>query len=176
MDVPTRYPAQPLLVRRSRLRAGLTAVLGLAFGVGAVWYAVTAGTGIERLFAVSMAVFLGFVAALATVAALDRTPVLEVDADGIVDRGSPVHAGRLRWEEIKRVEAKRVGRQSLLAVHVYRPHRFVVDLPSERRQAAEEAIQRHGTPFIVPWAGMDQRLDIVVERAEAYRRAALERR
>ncbi|GBD22126.1 hypothetical protein HRbin28_02603 [bacterium HR28] len=176
MESKSTDTLEPLVVRRSRLRAFVTAVVAAVLAVAAVWFAFNAETGLERLFAVSMAIFFGFAAALAALSGFERTPVIEVDEEGIVDRGSPVRVGRLRWEEVKRVEAKVVGRQPILAILVYRPQRFVVDLPPDRREVAEEAIQRHGTPIVIPWSGFDRRIEDVVERAEAFRRVYQERR
>lgn len=176
MESKSTDTLEPLVVRRSRLRAFVTAVVAAVLAVAAVWFALNVETGLERLFAVSMAIFFGFAAALAAVSGFERTPVIEVDEEGIVDRGSPVRVGRLRWEEVKRVEGKVVGRQPILVILVYRPQRFTVDLPPDQREAAEEAIQRHGTPFVIPWSGFDRRIEDVVERAEEFRRVSQERR
>ncbi len=169
MESKSTNRLKPVVVRRSRLRAFVIAVVAGVLAIAAVWFAFRAETGLERLFAVSMTVFFGFAAALALLSGLERTPLIEVDEEGIVDRGSPVQAGRLGWDVIKRIEAKMVGRQPVLAILVYRPQRFVVDLPPDRREVAEEAIQRYGTPFVIPWSGFDQHLEEVVERAEAFR-------
>jgi len=83
-----------LIVRRSRLRGLLIATLAFAFFVAAVWFAWHAGSWLERLFAVSMAVFLDLVTVVSTLIALDRTPVLEIDEEGLNNGGSPVRAGR----------------------------------------------------------------------------------
>lgn len=175
MESKSTDTLEPLVVRRSRLRAFVTAVVAAVLAVAAVWFAFNVETGLERLFAVSMAIFFGFATAFAALSGFERTPVIEMDEKGIVDRGSPVRVGRLRWEEVKRVEAKVAGRQPILAILVYRPQRFVVDLPPDRREVAEEAIQRHGTPFVIPWSGFDRRIEDVVERAEAFRRVYQER-
>jgi hypothetical protein len=119
-----------------------------------------------------MAIFLGLVAVVSTLIALDRTPVLEIDEEGFTDRGSPIRAGRVPWQSVRRVEAKAVGNRRYLVVQVYRPQRFLADLDPERRQAAEELIQRHGTPIVIPWETLDQPLDAVVEQAEALRQSA----
>ncbi|MBO9350861.1 MAG: hypothetical protein J7449_05225 [Thermomicrobium sp.] len=160
-----------LIVRRSRLRGLLIAALALAFFVAAVWFAWHAGSWLERLFAVSMAVFLGLVTVVSTLIALDRTPVLEIDEEGLTDRGSPVRAGRVPWQSVRRIEAKSVGTRRYLVVQVYRPQRFIADLDPERRKAAEELIQRHGTPIVIPWEALDQPLNAVVEQAEALRQS-----
>ena len=107
-----------LIVRRSRLRGLLIATLAFAFFVAAVWFAWHAGSWLERLFAVSMAVFLGLVTVVSTLIALDRTPVLEIDEEGLTDRGSPVRAGRVPWQSIRRIEAKSVGTRRYLVVQV----------------------------------------------------------
>ncbi len=161
-----------LIVRRSRLRSLLIAMIALGFFVAAIWFAWQTESWLERLFAVSMAVFLGLVAVVSTLIALDRTPVLEIDEEGFTDRGSPVRAGRVPWQSVRRVEAKAVGKRRYLVVQVYRPQRFLADLDPERRQAAEELIQRHGTPIVIPWEAFDRSLDTVVERAEALRQSA----
>jgi len=168
---PTRS-GRSLIVRRSRLRSLLIAMLALAFCVAAIWFAWQTGSWLERLFAVSMAIFLGLVAGVSTLIALDRTPVLEIDEEGLTDRGSPVRVGRVPWQSVRRVEAKSVGNRRYLVVQVYRPLRFLADLDAERRQAAEELIQRHGTPLVIPWEALDQSLDAVVEQAEALRQSA----
>ncbi len=162
--------ASHLVVRRSRVRSGLIGLSALVLCVVAVRFAWIADTAVERVFAGSMALFLGMVAVFAMLTALDRTPVLEVDEEGLTDRGSIVRAGRLRWDEIRSVEARNTGAGCLLVVGVYRPQRFVVDLPPEQRRQAEELIQRYGTPIVIPWRGLDRSLTEVVERAGALRR------
>ncbi len=162
--------AAHLVVRRSRVRNTLIGVLALVLCVVAVRFAWTAETVIERLFAGSMALFLGMVAVFTLLLAVDRTPVLEFDEDGLIDRGSIVRAGRVGWDQIRAVEARDNGADRFLVVGVYRPQRFVVDLPPEQRRQAEELIQRYGTPIVIPWRGLDRSLTEVVERAGALRR------
>jgi predicted FMN-binding regulatory protein PaiB len=91
-------------------------------------------------------------------------------------RGSPIAdrrfvAGRVPWQSVRRIEAKSVGTRRYLVVQVYRPQRFIADLDPERRKAAEELIQRHGTPIVIPWEALDQPLNAVVEQAEALRQS-----
>jgi hypothetical protein len=170
MVAQSKEGASQLVVRRNRLRASLIGALALVLGVVAVRFAWTADVWIERLFASSLALFLGIVAVVTFLLALDRTPVLEMDEAGLTDRGSLVRAGRIAWQDVRRVEARRAGGRQLLVVQVYRPQRFAADLEPERRRAAEEMIQRYGTPIVIPWEALDQPLERVVAHAEALRR------
>ncbi|MCX7623897.1 MAG: hypothetical protein N2Z82_09145 [Thermomicrobium sp.] len=156
------------------MRTALLGGLALAFLPVAVWFAVVAGAWVERLFAISMAIFLIFAGLLTLLAAFDRTPVLELDPEGLIDRASFVHAGRISWRDVRRVEAHTTRGRRLL-VHVYRPQRFAAALDPVRRRAAEELIERYGTPIVIAWDALDQPLDRVVEVAESLRRAALAR-
>ncbi len=165
-------PDQVLVVRRSRRRAALGLGLTLVLAVLAVLFGLRASDWLERIFAVSLALFAVMIGILLLLSVLDTSPVLELGPDGLVDHGSPARAGRLRWDEIKRVEIVRIGRQPALAVQVYRPQRFLVDLPAERREAAEAVIQRHGTPIVIPWVGLDRDLSSVVAQAETLRQRA----
>ncbi len=167
-QTPERVPR--LVVRRSRLRTALLGSLSLAFCIVALRFAWSADAWIERVFASSMALFLGVVAVLTILLAADRTPVLELDEEGVIDRGSLVRAGRIRWQDVRRVESRETGGRRALLVQVYRPQRFAADLDPERRRGAEELIQRYGTPIVIPWEALDRPLDQVVEYAEALRR------
>ncbi|MCX2727371.1 hypothetical protein OO015_07645 [Thermomicrobium sp. 4228-Ro] len=170
MDTQPRERPQRIVVRRSRVRAAVLGSLSLALCLVAIRFAWGADVWIERLFAGSMALFLGVVAILTILLAVDRTPVLELDEEGVIDRGSLVRAGRIRWQDVRRVEARESGGRRVLLVQVYRPQRFAADLDPEHRRSAEELIQRYGTPIVIPWEALDRPLDQVVAYAEALRR------
>lgn len=159
-----------LLVRRSQRRLVLSLVVSIGLTLVAILFLIQAGNWLERIFATSLGLFAGLASFFFGWSLFDRSAIVEITPEGFVDRGSPVRAGLLRWDEIRRFEPVQLGRQTALAVHVYRPQRYAASLHGEQRRVAETMIQQYGTPIVIPWVGLDRRLEFVIEVAEEWGR------
>ena len=65
--------------------------------------------------------------------AVRNRPVLILDADGFTDHGSMISAGRVRWQDVRRIEDRQFGRRFFVAIAVTDPAAFRAGQPLWRR-------------------------------------------
>ncbi|MCA8949044.1 MAG: hypothetical protein KDE27_06045 [Planctomycetes bacterium] len=111
--------AEGLVLYPRRSRLVLFLVLCLGFVTVGSWMALRGDSPSVTAVGVVAIVFAGlggwyFVRRLAV-----RSPVLEIDRDGLVDSASGVAVGRVAWGEIADLSIGGVGQQRFLGIHVH---------------------------------------------------------
>jgi hypothetical protein len=123
------------------------------------WY-VTESVGIA---------FFGFCFLYALVRLVRRTPLLVVDDDGILDQGSALRIGRLRWSEVSGVEVRSFLGQRFLSIRLLDPSSVVARQPRVLRFLFRFNHRVTGSPVCIPASVLPASAEVVRDRIEAFR-------
>ena len=77
----------------------------------------------------------------------DNRPRLILDSTGIIDRSSAISAGRILWQDIRRIDVTQVGSQRFLTFYVTNPRRYLQRGGFFERQMKALNYKFYGSPI-----------------------------
>src|SRR5271168_2787791 len=77
----------------------------------------------------------------------DTSPVLVVDADGIIDNSSWISVGRVPWSEIRGLKVLTVGKQDFLTIEIFDPEKYIQRPGYTKLLFRNQNIKRYGSPI-----------------------------
>jgi hypothetical protein len=98
-----------------------------------------------------------------------RRPALVLCLKGIVDQGSAVSAGLVRWEEIERIFAGSIQRQSFVSIAVKSPDEFLARVGGVKARLMRMNIGLVGAPVNIPVDALPMTVDEVLQTIQEFR-------
>ena len=98
-----------------------------------------------------------------------RRPALVLCLEGIVDQGSAVSAGLVRWEEIERIFAGSIQQQSFVSIAVKSPDDFLARVGGVKAKLMRMNIGLVGAPVNIPVDALPMTVDEVLQTIQEFR-------
>ncbi len=100
-------------------------VAGVLFVARPFWFIKSNDTLIITIVGYIAIVFAGLLLIFYVKKLTDKTPGLVIDDEGILDNSSAIAAGKIRWSDIKRINAEMVSGQQFIMVEVKNPQGYI---------------------------------------------------
>jgi hypothetical protein len=149
----------------------LGALAFVALGVFLIRVPTHHGVFAQLIGAVAVA-FFGAIGASVLFRLLRPGPAIVIDSDGIVDDASGVSLGRIRWDQVGRIEEYRVNDQAFLGIMLKDVDAMIAQQPFWKRRMIRANLRMGSAAVNIPQASLGIKLSDLRREMERHRKEA----